>query len=162
MIKSNASSCKHQNSSFEACRRKYKIITELIREADHLLKNNSFDPEAKTLPWESFATQIRAEVWGNTIRSTIEAYGKRLACVKRHQIDKSNENRVEWTTWILADYPEEEWRHIRFSDEIHFEHRPEVQLRIIQKPNTRYRYEIQHGLEDQLRITQKPSTQYKH
>ena len=65
-------------------------------------------------------------------------YCKRLACMKGHQSEHAKANRMEWTSFMLAKYPlKEDWRHIQFSDEIHFGYGPEDQLRIIRKPGTR-------------------------
>lgn len=59
-----------------------------------LLEDNFLDLEAKELPWESLAAEIRAEVSGNTIHNTMKAvldYDKRLACMEEHQSDRSKE-----------------------------------------------------------------------
>lgn len=52
---------------------------------------------------------------------------------------------MEWASLMKAQDPKKDWRHIRFSDEVHFGHGPEDQLRIIRKPGTRYRHDnLQH------------------
>lgn len=143
MIQPGTSSCTHHNSRFEAHERKYKMTSEQIREADHLLQDDDLGLEAKALPWETVAAEVEAEVTGQTIRKTMNValgYGKRLACVKGHQSEHAKAKRMEWASFMLAKYPlKEDWRHIRFSDEIHFGYGLEDQLRIIWKPGTHYR-----------------------
>ena len=151
MIKPGAPSRTYQNSSVETGGRKHKMTSEQVREVDHLSEDDSLGLEAKALPWESFAAEVGVEISGNAIRDTMKAalgYGKRLACVKGHQSNRSKEHRVELATRMLAEYPEKEnWRHIRFSDKIHFGYGPEDQLRKIRKPSIRYRYDnLQHRL----------------
>lgn len=82
---------------------------------------------------------------GQTIRKTMNVgvgYGKRLACMKGHQAEYAKVHRIEWASLMKAKYPlKEDWRHIRFSDEIHFGYGPEDQLRIIRKSGTRYTHD---------------------
>lgn len=140
IIQPGASSRTHHNSGFEARGRKYKM-----READHLLEDDDLDLEAKALPWEALAAEVEADVTGQTIRKTMNValgYGKRLACVKGHQSEHAKAKGMEWASFMKAKYPlKEDWRHVRFSDEIHFGNGPEDQLRIIRKPGTRYRHD---------------------
>lgn len=151
MIQPGASSRTHHISGFEARGRKYKMTSEQVWEADHLLQDDDLGLEAKALPWEAVAAEVEAEVTEQTIRKTMNValgYGKRLACVKGHQSEHAKAKRMEWASFMLAKYPlKEDWRHIRFSDEIHFGYGPEDQLRIIRKPGTRYRHDnLQHRL----------------
>ena len=62
--------------------------------------------------------------------------------MKGHQSEHAKAKRIAKASFMLVKYPlKEDWRRIRFSDEIHFGYRPEDQLRIIRKPSTRYRHD---------------------
>lgn len=145
MIQPGASSRTHHNSRFEARGRRNKMTSEQVREADHQLKDNDLGLDAKALPWQALAAEVEAEVTGQTIRKTMNVgvgYGKRLACMKGHQAEYAKVHRIEWASLMKAKYPlKEDWRHIRFSDEIHFGYGPEDQLRIIRKSGTRYTHD---------------------
>ena len=98
MIQQGASSRTHHNSGFEACGQEYKITTEQVRENDHLLEDDDFGLEAKALPWEALASEVEAEVTGQTIRKTMNValgHGKRLACMKGHQSENAKAKRME-------------------------------------------------------------------
>ncbi len=91
------------------------------------------------------AAELKAEVTGQTIRKKMNValdYGKHLACIKGHQSDHAKAKRIEWASCMLVKYPlKENWRRIRFSDEIHFGYGSEDQLRIIRQLGTRYRHD---------------------
>ncbi len=149
MIQQSASSRTYHNSGFEARGQKYKMISEQVQEADHLLEDDNLGLEARALQLETLAAEVEAEVTGQKICKTMNValgYGKRLVCMKRHQSEYAKAKRMEWVSFMLAKYPlKKDWRHIQFSDEIHFGYGPEDQLQIIHKPGTRYRHDnLQH------------------
>lgn len=56
------------------------MTSEQVREANHLLQDDSLDLESKALLWESIASEIGEEVSRNMIRNTMRValdYGKR-------------------------------------------------------------------------------------
>jgi hypothetical protein len=76
-----------------------------------------------------------------TIKRAIDTmnYRKCVAYKKSWTLKKTAEHRVAWAKIILARYPEkEDWRHIRFSDEMHSDFGPQYILRIIRKPGERH------------------------
>lgn len=113
MIQPDASSRTHPNSGFEARGQSYKMTSEQVREVDHLLQDDDLGLEAKVLPWEALAAEVKAELTGQTIRKTMNValgYGKRLACVKGHQSEHAKSKRMEWASFMPAKYPlKEDW-----------------------------------------------------
>lgn len=66
-------------------------------------------------------------------------YRKCVACKKAWTSKKTAEHRVSWARLMLERYPEkEDWRKIRFSDEMHSGYGPQHTLHIIRKPGERY------------------------
>ena len=71
IIQEDASSHTHQNSGFEAQERKYKMTSKQVLEVDHLLEDDNLGLEAKALPWEALAAEVKADVMGQIIGKTM-------------------------------------------------------------------------------------------
>lgn len=139
----------HHSVDNETRGRPLKLTSEQVREADSILKETALEIEGKAYTWQQVATEVGADVSGDTMKRTLESalnYHKCLACLKGWLDDQMMEKRVEYAEIMLRRYPlATQWKHIRFSDEVHFGYGPEGQLRIIRKPGTRYRRDcIQH------------------
>ncbi len=68
------------------------MANEQVHKMDHLLEDDSFSLGTKVLRKESFVAEVRVKISENTVREIMKTtlgYGKHLACIKRHQSDKS-------------------------------------------------------------------------
>ena len=150
MLQSGASSRTHHHSDFIETRgRKRKVTEDQIAEAHQILQDEELQLEGRRYTWEQLAIEVGAEVTSRTMMITLQTslnYHKCLACVKGWLADPSMERRIDFSTIMLAKYPNsEDWYRVRFSDEIHFGYGPEGQLQIIRQPGMRYRWDcIQH------------------
>ena len=62
-----------------------------------------------------------------------------IACRKGWVAEKEATRRVDWCKYMLAKYPKpEDWKRVRFSDEVHFGLGPKERLHVIRKPGERY------------------------
>lgn len=66
-------------------------------------------------------------------------YRKCIACTKSWTAPATAERRIAYAREMLQKYPTpEHWKHVRFSDEVHFGWGPRGKLRIIRKPGQQY------------------------
>lgn len=66
-------------------------------------------------------------------------YYKCIACWKGWVSQRLAKRRLEYTRLMLERYPyKKDWKHIRFSDEVHFGLGPQGRLWIIRRPGERY------------------------
>ena len=112
------------NSIFPETRGRPKILSEFdVTEIVYFIENNGYD--GRTIPYTALpaAAGIEKECSGETVRLALKTWGFRFckACQKKALSDKAKERRVEYAETMLRRYPDnEDWRHIRFSDETHF------------------------------------------
>ncbi len=98
MIQQGVLSRSYHNSEFEAQGQKYKMTSEQVPKADHILEDDNLGLEAKTLPLQVLAAEVRAEVTRQTIRKKMNVahgYVKRLACMKGHKSEYSKAKGIE-------------------------------------------------------------------
>ena len=132
----------HNNPKSKETRgRHHAIPPEKIREMDTFIQTEGF--EARKLTWLQVAAEVGIEgVTERTIRNTMGnfmGYSKCLACQRGYVGPDLAKRRVEWAKEMLKRYPNpEDWRRVRFSDEVHFSYGPEGKARIIRKPGERY------------------------
>lgn len=120
-----------------------------MRKADQILEDDSLELEGKKLTWEQLATEVGADVVGQTMKNIMNTaldHEKCLVCVKVWLKETPIDKRLEWAVIMLDKYPrEEQWDRVQFNDEVHFGRGPEGKLQIVRKPETRYRWDcIQH------------------
>jgi hypothetical protein len=66
-------------------------------------------------------------------------YSKCVAYQKGWVSLKTAARRLEWAIFMLKRYPSpNDWKRVRFSDEVYFGYGPQEKLRIIRKPDQRY------------------------
>ena len=93
--------------------------------------------EARAFTWSQLGTVAEApEVWWRTIQRAMNkrGYNKCIACTKTYASEPLKAKHRNWTwekrnIWTLDD-----WKKVRFSDEVHFGRGPQRKLRIIRKP----------------------------
>jgi hypothetical protein len=93
------------------------------------------------LTWEQIGTEVGLDLSGRTIRRALGTmkYHKCIACRKGWVNKATAEKRVEHSRIMLEKYPDvDDWKYVRFSDEVHFGWGPQGKLRIIRKPGMRY------------------------
>lgn len=114
----------------------------------------------RALTWEQLGMEAGVEACGRTIKTTMGTldYKKCLACKKGWVDQRIAERRLAFAKCMLERYPEKnDWKHVRFSDEVHFGWGPQHTLRIIRKPGQRYcqdclQHESQPATADQKRF----------
>ncbi|EDU42948.1 HMG box protein [Pyrenophora tritici-repentis] len=119
--------------------RKPKLSQKDLERCDRFLQDVGWD--GRVLTWPQLAEELQLDVSGNTLRSVLGSmdYHKCIACTKGWVSRKLAKKRVEHSETMLALKPTaEDWRDVRFSDEVHCRVGPQGKLRIIRKPGERY------------------------
>ncbi|KFZ17649.1 hypothetical protein V501_01617 [Pseudogymnoascus sp. VKM F-4519 (FW-2642)] len=99
--------------------RKPKITPEQLRALDHFLRTHGI--EGRRLRWLELAEQVG--ITGVSART--------IAITLGHSYD--------YASYMLRKYPRaEDWRRVRFSDEVHFSLGPEGRVRVLRQPGERY------------------------
>ncbi|KAF2193554.1 hypothetical protein K469DRAFT_734875 [Zopfia rhizophila CBS 207.26] len=89
---------------------------------------------AKEIRIEGVSARTVARAMGNTMN-----YHKCIACSKAWVNASTARQRVEWAKATLDIRPhEDDWKIVRFSDEVHWAISPQGRLYIIRKPGERY------------------------
>jgi len=97
------------------------IGPEKKREIKPLLKDEGFD--ASTMTWGQLGSEVQVEADGRTVRRAMHSAGiyTCIACRKELVDAKTAEKRVERARMMLEKYPDwQDWKKVRFSDEVHF------------------------------------------
>jgi len=100
------------------------------------------DVQDRAMTWETLGYEAGLhDVSGHTVQRAMGRldYHKCIAC-RRGWVSKDvRERRVEFARRMLAKYPlPEQWKRVRFSDEVHFGLGPQGRLMIIRRPGERY------------------------
>jgi hypothetical protein len=93
------------------------------------------------MTWETLGYEAGLDVSARTIQRAMGTrdYHKCVACRKAWISKDLGERRKAWATTMLQRYPKpEDWKRVRFSDEVHFTLGPQGRLMIIQRPGERY------------------------
>ena len=140
-LREGASSRRHHNNSdVSEVRGRHKIVTpKLIREMERLLEEEGM--EARALTWEQLGFEVGLDCSGKTIQRIMGTmdYHKCIACRKGWVNEKTRKLRMKWSDAMLSRYPNaEDWKQVRFSDEVHFGWGPQGKLRIIRRLGERY------------------------
>ncbi|KAI9883088.1 MAG: hypothetical protein M1823_005142 [Watsoniomyces obsoletus] len=115
------------------------ITSSQIKEIEHILETEGVN--ARALTWEQLGFEAGVEASGKTIKRALGSlnYHKCIACTKGWVSPQTAEHRVKYAKLMLERYPtKEDWKHVRFSDDVHFGWGPQGKLRIIRKPGQRY------------------------
>ena len=118
--------------------RRKTIGPDKIREMEQLLETEGLGARAMT--WETLGMEVGLEVSPKTIHRAMGTldYRKCLACRRGWVNNRTANRRAEWARHMLGLYPRaEDWKRVRFSDEVHFGYGPQATLRIIRKPGQR-------------------------
>lgn len=132
------------------------VSDEDLDSCEQLIRENGFD--GRTLSWESLAEHLQIGgtgkrkgdlVSGKTIQRAMARRGWRhcKACTKHYLPEGTQKERIRRSLRGLALRPEkEDWRDVRFSDEVHFAYGPQGAIMILRKPGERYNEDcIQHN-----------------
>lgn len=115
------------------------ISAEKVWEMEKVIEREGWDGHAFT--WEQLGQEVGLDSSGQTIRRTMGSmdYYCCIACKKGWCNPKLAERRLEFARTMLEKYPHwHDWKHVRFSDEVHFGFGPEGKVHIIRKAGTRY------------------------
>ena len=115
------------------------ISDDKLEEMEQILETEGI--AGRALTWEQLGFEVGLEVSGRTIQQALGTmdYHKCIACDKGWVSPKVAKKRLEWAQEMYAKYLTlEHWKHVRFSDEVHFGYGPQQKLRIIQKPGQRH------------------------
>jgi len=118
-----------QRSSIRTSNAKKLSEQDLTRVEEFLTSNG---PEGHELTWDELGQQFDLEVTGRTLRNNMAARRvyKFIAAEKPYIDEKLAKLRIQWCQHMLEQYPApEEWRHVRFSDEVHFGWGPQGNIR---------------------------------
>jgi len=130
----------YNNSALKEARgRPPKLSQTDILAADRLLQDLGWD--AYILTWDQLAEELDLDVAGETLRHHLGTmdWSKCIACTKGWVSQRHAETRKSWASVILDRYPaKENWRRVRFSDEVHWGVGPEGKMRLLRKPGERY------------------------
>ncbi|KAF1809579.1 hypothetical protein P152DRAFT_461262 [Eremomyces bilateralis CBS 781.70] len=99
------------------------------------------DSQDREMTWETLATEADIDCSGRTIQRAMQSldYHKCIACRKAWVSKQLATKRVAYAKKMLAKYPTpEHWKHVRFSDEVHFGLGPQGKTLIIRKRGQRY------------------------
>ncbi|KAK3306050.1 uncharacterized protein B0T15DRAFT_217152 [Chaetomium strumarium] len=101
--------------------RKSKISDQDLATIERFLESNGFD--GRTVPYASLpaAAGLDLDISARTVRRAVGSLDFRfcVACQKQWASRRLKERRVEYSRIMLEKYPErEDWRYIRFSDEL--------------------------------------------
>jgi transposase len=100
--------------------RKSILSPQDIRAIERLIWTNGYD--GRVLSWESLKFEAAVNASAHTIQRYFLTMGYRrcVACRKGFISDAIAAKRVKFATDMLTKYPNpEDWRHVRFSDEVH-------------------------------------------
>jgi hypothetical protein len=101
--------------------RRKLIIDDDLHRMEEILYNS--DIETRSMTWETLAFEAGLDVSVDIIRRAIGAlnYHKCIACRKGWVNKELGERRKAWAKTMLDRYPDlEDWKRVRFSDEVHF------------------------------------------
>lgn len=97
------------------------------------------------MTWNQICEEFDLDCCGYTLRKAIGSmdYHKCLACRKGWVSQKLADKRKDWSGVMKEKYPiKEDWRRVRFSDEVHWSIGPEGKCRIIREPGERLWTEV--------------------
>jgi hypothetical protein len=106
---------------------------------EEILHNS--DIETRSMTWETLGYEAGLDVSVDTIKRAMGSlqYHKCIACRKGWVSSDLGKRRKVWASTMLDRYPElEDWKRVRFSDEVHFSLGPQGRLIVIRRPGERY------------------------
>jgi hypothetical protein len=115
------------------------VSNEEIHRIDRFLQDVGWD--ARVMTWNEICEEFDLDCSGETLRLHMGSldYHKCIACCKGWVSARNARKRVEFSETMLALKPKkEDWRDVRFSDEVHWSIGPEGKMKIIRKPGERY------------------------
>ena len=158
MLRGESSRRFHHNSVWPELRgRKKAIDWETLKRLEEIIENGGI--QARAMSWYQLAKEVGLvgsnRVHWHTIRNTMQdlEYHKCIACTRTWiaphlRALRRTFARDKITTWTLED-----WKLVRFSDEVHFGLSPQRRLRIIRRPGQRYCFDcMQEGKEPEERV----------
>lgn len=118
---------------------KFLVTVDELHQAEQIIDSGTFDERAMT--WDSLAYECGTAAKGSTLRTHMQQHGYRrcVACRKGWVSNGLRERRVKFAKLLLARFPHpEDWKRVRFSDEVHFSFGPQGRMYIIRKRGDRY------------------------
>jgi hypothetical protein len=125
---------RHSNEP-ESRGRRHKLSESDLRRTENLLFQEGY--EARILDWITLAIEANVPGSGRTLRREFKTRGYRrcIACRRRIVSQKVAEARVKYAREMLTKYATpEDWRNVRFSEEVHLRFGPEGRIYVIRKP----------------------------
>jgi transposase len=138
ILKRNSRTLHNDNSLEESRGRKSLISKDKLKEMEYILETEGI--AARAMTWQQLGLEVGLDVSGRTIQRALGSleYSKCIACQRGWVNAKTAVRRLEWAKFMLNRYPSaEDWKRVRFSDEVHFGYGPQGKLRIIRKPGQR-------------------------
>jgi hypothetical protein len=128
-----------QNRPQEPRGRKPLLTPTDIRKMERIIEDADF--ESRSMTWDTLAYEAGLDVSPHTVQRAMGTlnYHKCIACKKGWVNKASATRRIEYAQVMLQRYPtQDNWKHVRFSDEVHIGVGPQGQVRVIRKPGERY------------------------
>lgn len=119
--------------------RKPKITEQQMKSMDDFLERELW--EGRTTTWSQVGAACGVDASDRTIQRHMGSldYSKCIVCLKGYVNRPTAIARVEFATRMLERFPtKEDWRRVRFSDDVHFGFGPNGQAHIIRKLGQRY------------------------
>ncbi|USP80407.1 hypothetical protein yc1106_07681 [Curvularia clavata] len=113
---------------------------------------NGFKEEIERI-FRELSEELDLGVCGRTLKIHLGSmdYHKCIACSKGWVSRRLAKKRKEWAQVMVQKYPKpEDWRRVRFSDEVHWSVSSEEKIQIIRKPGERYCSDCIHHLLDRI------------
>jgi hypothetical protein len=115
--------------------RKAALSPKDLERADRFLQD--FGWSARSLTWAQLAEELDLDVSDRVLQRHMGSlhYHKCVACSKGWVSKQLAQKRKDWAEVMLQKYPDpENWRCVRFSDEVHWSVGPEGKVQVIRKP----------------------------
>lgn len=106
------------------------------------VQSKRMGPKDTEMNWSELVDQFGFDVHPHILRDRMAKRGFKtfIACSKPWISDKRAALRMAWYKEMLERYPtSDDWRHMRFSNETHFEWGPESQMKIIRQQDQGWR-----------------------
>ena len=138
MLNNDINRCWHNTGLPDLHGQPSKLLETNVDWIDEILQTWSL--EACAFIWTQLGTVAEVpEVGWRTIQRAIDkrGYNKCIACTKTYALKPLKTKHRDWTWEKRNTQTLDDWKKVRFSDEVHFGRGPQRKLQIIQKPGER-------------------------
>ena len=128
----------HNADKLESRGHHHKLSDESIDRMDKILQTWGLEGRAMTWTQLAVAAEAPSVLWRTIQRAMNKRnYHKYLACIKTYVPENLMNTRRAWAWEKRHTYSLNDWKKVRFSDEVHFGRGPQRKLCIIRKPGQR-------------------------